>query len=63
MTAEPSRARENAGGPTPDEIAAVLAALAQCGPGPATSGYERWRRTRLAARAAAGPDEAFRPHR
>ncbi len=55
MTAEPSWARENAGGPTPDEIAAVLAALVHCGRGPATSGYERWRRTRLAAQATGSP--------
>jgi hypothetical protein len=39
--------------PTADEIAAVLAALAQRGAGPTTSPYERWRLTRLAARATA----------
>jgi hypothetical protein len=38
------------GGPTADEVAAVLAALTQRRPAPRTSAYERWRQTRLAAR-------------
>ena len=58
MNAGASRPPAVAGGPTADEIAAVLAALVQFGPGPVTSGYERWRRTRLATRATAGRDDA-----
>ena len=49
MLADPVVVRGNA---TPEEVAAVLAALQRAGaeaPVRAPDGYERWRRTRLTA--------------